>query len=59
MNFQVTVLKILVAYPDGFVVMEDIKRIWPFWRPAGVIGPIGPGAWRRDYGMISTSGHKG
>ena len=26
MNFQVTVLKILVSYPDGFAVMADIKR---------------------------------
>ncbi|MGY4285217.1 hypothetical protein ACVWXO_004437 [Bradyrhizobium sp. LM2.7] len=26
MNFQVTVLKILVSYPDGFAVMDDIKR---------------------------------
>ena len=26
MNFQVTVLKILVAYPEGFAVMEDLKR---------------------------------
>lgn len=26
MNFQVTVLKILAAYPDGFAVMEDLKR---------------------------------
>ncbi|WP_409190466.1 hypothetical protein [Bradyrhizobium sp. RDM4] len=25
-NFQVTVLKILVSYPDGFAVMADIKR---------------------------------
>jgi hypothetical protein len=25
-NFQVTVLKILVSYPDGFAVMEDLKR---------------------------------
>jgi hypothetical protein len=25
-NFQVTVLKILSAYPDGFAVMEDLKR---------------------------------
>jgi hypothetical protein len=25
-NFQVTVLKILVSYPDGFAVMDDIKR---------------------------------
>lgn len=26
MNFQVTVLKILVAYPEGFAVIEDLKR---------------------------------
>ncbi|MBB4424405.1 hypothetical protein GGD66_002951 [Bradyrhizobium sp. CIR48] len=26
MNFQVTVLKILVSYPDGFAVVADLKR---------------------------------
>lgn len=26
MNFQVTVLKILVSYPDGSAVMADLKR---------------------------------
>ncbi|MGL9622344.1 hypothetical protein QRQ56_30625 [Bradyrhizobium sp. U531] len=26
MNFQVTVLKILVSHPDGFAVMADLKR---------------------------------
>lgn len=26
MNFQVTVLKILVAYPDGLALMADLKR---------------------------------
>ena len=26
MNFQVTVLKNLVSYPDGFAVMADLKR---------------------------------
>ncbi|WP_375778704.1 hypothetical protein ACE103_06115 [Bradyrhizobium sp. ma5] len=26
MNFQITVLKILVSYPGGFAVMDDIKR---------------------------------
>lgn len=26
MNFQVTVLKILVSYPDGFAVMDNLKR---------------------------------
>jgi len=25
-NFQVTVLKVLVSYHDGFAVMADIKR---------------------------------
>jgi hypothetical protein len=25
-NFQITVLKILAAYPDGFAVMDDLKR---------------------------------
>lgn len=25
-NCQVTLLKILVSYPDGFAVMEDLKR---------------------------------
>lgn len=26
MNFQVTVLKILVSYPDGFAVVDALKR---------------------------------
>lgn len=26
MNFQVTVLKVLVSYPNGFAVMADLKR---------------------------------
>ncbi|WP_224741215.1 hypothetical protein [Bradyrhizobium sp. 2S1] len=26
MTFQVTVLKVLVSYPDGFVAMADLKR---------------------------------
>lgn len=26
MSFQVTVLKILVSYPDGFALMADLKR---------------------------------
>jgi len=25
-NFQVTVLKVLVSYPDGFAAMADLKR---------------------------------
>src|SRR3954469_25878086 len=25
-NFQVTVLKVLVSYPDGFVSLSDLKR---------------------------------
>ncbi|MGY3564038.1 hypothetical protein ACVWXP_007363 [Bradyrhizobium sp. USDA 4463] len=26
MNFQVTVLKVLVSYPDGFAALADLKR---------------------------------
>jgi hypothetical protein len=26
MNFQVTILKVLVSYPDGFAILADIKR---------------------------------
>jgi hypothetical protein len=26
MNFQVTVLKVLVSYPDGFASLDDLKR---------------------------------
>ena len=26
MNFQVTVLKVLVSYPDGFASLSDLKR---------------------------------
>lgn len=26
MNFQVTILKVLVSYPNGFAVMADLKR---------------------------------
>ncbi|MFK4507027.1 hypothetical protein LPJ38_27055 [Bradyrhizobium daqingense] len=35
MNFQVTVLKILVSYLDGFAVMADLNAIWRFSRRAG------------------------
>ncbi|WP_187435695.1 hypothetical protein [Bradyrhizobium hipponense] len=52
MNFQVTVLKILVSYPEGFAVMADLKRDMailatsgPEWaQPVnrrGVLTPIG------------------
>jgi hypothetical protein len=26
MNFQVTILKVLVSYPDGFASLDDLKR---------------------------------
>jgi hypothetical protein len=26
MNFQVTILKVLVSYPDGFASLTDLKR---------------------------------
>jgi hypothetical protein len=25
-NFQVTILKVLVSYPDGFAALADVKR---------------------------------
>ncbi|WP_407114710.1 hypothetical protein [Bradyrhizobium sp. LMG 9283] len=35
MNFQVTVLKILVSYHDGFAVMADLKRDMAFLATSG------------------------
>ncbi|WP_407122628.1 hypothetical protein [Bradyrhizobium sp. STM 3561] len=35
MHFQVTVLKILVSYPDGFAVMADLKRDMAFLATSG------------------------
>ncbi|OKO83326.1 hypothetical protein [Bradyrhizobium sp. AS23.2] len=35
MNFQVTVLKILVSYPQGFAVMADLKRDMAFLATSG------------------------
>ncbi|OKO80731.1 hypothetical protein AC629_27030 [Bradyrhizobium sp. NAS80.1] len=35
MNFQVTVLKILVSYPEGFAVMTDLKRDMAFLATSG------------------------
>ncbi|WP_426418965.1 hypothetical protein [Bradyrhizobium genosp. A] len=35
MNFQVTVLKILVSYPDGFALMADLKRDMAFLATSG------------------------
>lgn len=39
MNFQVTVLKILVSYPDGFAVMADLKRDMAILAKAAATGP--------------------
>jgi hypothetical protein len=50
-NFQVTILKVLVSYPDGFATLADLKRDvailatsgrdwWnapPDWRPACLV----------------------
>ena len=41
MNFQVTVLTILVSYPDGFAVMEDLKRDMLSLRPLDANGQTG------------------
>src|SRR3954464_14699170 len=54
MNFQVLVLKILVSYPDGFAVMEDLKRDMATWRPAVANGRTGPSGWPPGF-RISTS----
>lgn len=35
MNFQVTVLKILVSYPEGLAVMADLKRDMAFLATSG------------------------
>lgn len=35
-NFQVTVLKILVSYPDGFATMADLKRDMAILATSGV-----------------------
>jgi hypothetical protein len=37
-NFQATVLKVLVSYPDGFAAMADLKRDMAFWRAADGTG---------------------
>lgn len=37
-NFQVTVLKILVSYPGGFAVIADLKRDMAILRPAVATG---------------------
>jgi hypothetical protein len=34
-NFQVTILKVLVSYPDGFAPLEDIKRDLAFFATVG------------------------
>lgn len=65
MNFQVTVLKILVACPDGFAVMEDSRGTWRSWRPAVKTGRSGPGASRRGSRLLpgdivaTGSNHRG
>jgi len=47
-NFQVTVLKILVSYTDGFALMADLKRDMAIWRRAAATGPSGPNACARE-----------
>jgi hypothetical protein len=43
-NFQVTVLKILVSYPGGFAPMTDLKRDMAILATAGATGPTAPSA---------------
>ena len=35
MDFQVTVLKVLVSYPDGFARLDDLKRDMAFLATCG------------------------
>ena len=35
MDFQVTVLKVLVSYPDGFACLDDLKRDMAFLATCG------------------------
>lgn len=44
MNFQVTVLKILVSYPDGFAMMAELKRDMAILATSGATGPSGQSA---------------
>jgi hypothetical protein len=46
-NLQVTVLKILVSYPDGFALMAGSNVIWRYWQLAGRNGQSAPNGWRR------------
>lgn len=38
MNLQVTVLKILVSYPDRLAVVADLNRMWRSSPPAAGVG---------------------
>jgi hypothetical protein len=53
-NFQVTVLKILVSYPDGFAAMEYLKRDMAILATSAANGRTGPGASPPGF-RISTS----
>ena len=46
MNFQVTVLKVLVSYPDGFAAMADLKRDMVILATSGRTGPNAPRDWQ-------------
>ena len=35
MNFQVTILKVLVSYPEGFARLDDLKRDMAFLATCG------------------------
>jgi len=34
-NFQVTILKVLVSYPDGFATLDEVKRDLAFFATVG------------------------
>jgi hypothetical protein len=46
-NFQVTVLKILVSYPDGFALMAELKRDMAILATSGQEWTERTNGWRR------------
>lgn len=55
MNFQVTVLKILVSYPDGFALMADLKRDMAILATSGGDWANAPADWVRSYPSLTSS----
>ena len=55
MNFRVTVLKILVSYPEGFALMADLKRDMAALATSGRDRTDAPSVWRRACPVWTSS----